>query len=236
MKLEIGYNHSFEIRREKYLANCKDDFSILYLSDLHLNSFSKKVVEKIAAAIKSLNPTIILLGGDYVDSKKGLAHLNSLLASVSSRENVFAIAGNHDYFFGVDTIKEAMLLNNVNWIENGSFYCQLKKTIIKIDTKNNSNKNNNSDFSILLLHKPINITTLQCKYNIAFAGHLHGCQFVFWQWENKLFPGAFFYKRNLLKAQISNCKLFISKGLGDTLPIRFNCKKDMIFVEVTSNK
>ena len=72
MKLEIGYNHSFEIRKETHVTNCQDNFSVLYLSDLHLNKFSQSISERISATIDELNPTLVLLGGDYVDSQKGL--------------------------------------------------------------------------------------------------------------------------------------------------------------------
>src|SRR3954469_13197929 len=109
MKLEIGYNHSFEIRRETCVTQCQDNFSVLYLSDLHLNKFSQPAIARIAATIHELDPTIILFGGDYVASQKGLGLLKNLLASLSGRKNMFAIAGNHDHYFGIDTIKNVFL-------------------------------------------------------------------------------------------------------------------------------
>ena len=236
MTLEIGYNDSFEVRREHYFSKCKDNFSILYLSDLHLNRFSKNMITKIEKTIAELNPTIVLLGGDYVDTKHGLIYLNYLLAALSFRKNVFAIAGNHDYFFGLNKIKTLMLNNNVIWIENDSFNFKINETSLQIDGIKVNSKKSIADFSILLLHKPINIRLFQKNYNIAFAGHLHGCQFVFWQSKDKLFPGFFFYKWNILKKKLNDCHYFISKGLGDTLPIRFNCKKDVLFVEIISKQ
>jgi len=235
MKLEIGYNHSFEIRRETCISNCQDNFSILYLSDLHLNKFSQGISESISITIEELNPTVVLFGGDYVDTKKGLFFLNNMLRSLSQRQNLFAIAGNHDYYYGIDEIKKSMTENNVVWLENKTVSLNLENTKIKIDGNFASKETDKHDFSILLLHKPIHTNQFADSYNLAFAGHLHGSQFVFWKAENKLFPGKFFYKWNILKTIQNNCHYFISKGLGDTLPIRYNCKRDLLFVQVTNN-
>jgi len=235
MKLEIGYNHSFEIRNETCVTTCQDKFSVLYLSDLHLNKFSQSIFERISTTINELNPTVVLLGGDYVDSKKGLIHLNNLLYSISHRQNIFAIAGNHDYSFGLDEIKKIFLDNNVVWLENKSINLDFKNTKIKIDGNFISKEKSNSDFSILLLHKPLDTNQFKDNYNLALAGHLHGCQFVFWKIKNKLYPGKLLYKWNILKEKLNTCQYFISKGLGDTLPIRYNCKRDLLFIQVTNN-
>ncbi|MES2774079.1 MAG: metallophosphoesterase [Bacteroidota bacterium] len=234
MMLEIGYNHSFEVRREQYHSPCSDNFSVLYISDLHLNGFCNNLVTRIGEAIIALNPTIILLGGDYVDSRKGLGHLNDLLSMISGRDHVFAIAGNHDYFFGIDAIKAVMTEHHVAWIENKSTHFMYNNTSIRIDGTSIGDAASDAGFSILVLHKPISIDRFHSRYNLAFAGHLHGCQFVFWQSENKLYPGRFFYKWNILETQHNSCKYYISKGMGDTLPVRYNCKRDLLFIEVQS--
>ncbi|PJZ46799.1 metallophosphoesterase [Leptospira brenneri] len=236
MKLEIGYNFPFEIRKETLNGNCKDNFSILFLSDLHLNFFTKTKIYEITNKIEDLNPTMILFGGDYVDSKQGLIQLKILLVSLSHRQNLFAIAGNHDYFFGIEKIKKTMEVNNVFWIEKESIHLRINNTTIRITGNLMKNEEKKSDFSILVLHNPNSIEQLKEHHDTVFAGHLHGCQFVFWKKEGALYPGKFFYKWNILKATKDGCHYFISKGLGDTLPVRFNCKRDMIFLQVNGNR
>ncbi|HEY0030630.1 MAG TPA: metallophosphoesterase [Bacteroidia bacterium] len=235
MKLEIGYKHGFEIRKEYCIANCKESFSILYLSDFHFNRFSASTIQKIIKAIRELNPDIILLGGDYSDSTKGLSHLKTLMGGIAERKNIFAIAGNHDYSLGIDKIKKIITDNNANWIEQKSVQFELRGNKIRVDGNiSASDDDGNADFSILCLHKPINIAHCKNHYKLAFAGHLHGSQFVFWQTAKGLYPGKLFYKWNILESSANACRYFISKGLGDTLPIRYNCKKDIIFVTVAS--
>ncbi|MEJ7586396.1 MAG: metallophosphoesterase [Ferruginibacter sp.] len=181
MKLEIGSNDHFEIRNEQYTAAISGAFSVLYLSDLHFNRHSNAITEKMIRQINDLNPDIILLGGDYVDVKKHLVHLDKLLKGIAHRNNVFSIAGNHDYKFGVGIIKKMMEANNVKWIENNSGTLTVNKTRVQIDGTRPSNQNHPGDFSILCLHHPVDISRFKHKYNLVFAGHLHGCQLVFWQ-------------------------------------------------------
>ena len=231
MKLEIGYNSSFEVRKEVYYYPVSKAFSILYLSDFHFNKFSGEIASKITDAVDELNPTILLLGGDYVDSNKGFKYLKELAVAISGRSNVFAIAGNHDYFFGIDRIKNVFTTNNLDWIEKSSTTINLNDLTIQIHG-NQTASLNNSIFNILCSHQPIDLEAEINQCNLSFSGHLHGGQIVLWQKEQRLFPGKLFYKRNVLKQEFKTCLNLISKGLGDTLPIRYNCKKDMIFVEI----
>ena len=232
-KLEIGYNHTFDIRKECCEVpgiHC----SLLYLSDFHFNRFSRAITTRIMEAIAVLNPTIVLLGGDYVDTKPGLVHLNRLLSTLSPRQRVFAIAGNHDYFFGIHSIRQTMGEHGVQWIEKNTVVFELNGKRIQIQGNQLDGPLEKADLSILFLHRPVDIESCKTAYHLVFAGHLHGSQVVLWQKEERLYPGQWFYKWNILKTRLHDCHYFISKGLGDTLPIRYNCRRDMVFVKVVS--
>ncbi len=229
MKLEIGNHPNFEIRKEIHIHGMKKPFSILYLCDLHFNKWSETMVRKIIDCIDQLNPSLLLMGGDYVDSKKGLHYFKTLMKAIAHRENIFAIAGNHDYFWGLKTVQKVITENNGHWIEKSSNTIRMNGINVQIDG-NKLSSSIEADFRILCLHKPINLE--QHNYDLAFAGHLHGGQLVLKQTKKGLYPGRIFYKWNRLKIKFNSTILFISKGLGDTLPIRFNCKKDVIFINI----
>jgi uncharacterized protein len=229
MKLEIGYNHPFEIRKETLRASCRDSFSVLYLSDLHLNKHSAPLIAKITTAVTKLNPTLVLLGGDYVDTKAGIVYFDQLLQSLSTRAHVYAIAGNHDYRYGIDEITAICSRHNVAWLENDFQHVTIGKTRIRLDG-NCIRPKGECDFSILVLHKPLDADRFADCYDLALAGHLHGSQFVFWTHGNAMYPGRIFYRWNMLKSPFAGGVYFISKGLGDTLPIRYNCKRDMLYI------
>ncbi|MEY4874977.1 MAG: hypothetical protein RL708_126 [Bacteroidota bacterium] len=230
MMLEIGYNHSFEIRKETILLPTNAKISIAFLSDFHFNKFSTTTINSIVAELEKLNPSIILLGGDYVDSEIGLSNLNIFLSKLHSFKNVFAIAGNHDYFFGIDKINQLFAKHTITWLQNNSAQICVDDVSVLISNNVLETCNKVDVTKILLLHKPIVSKHISANFNLVFAGHLHGCQFVFWKNKNGLYPGKLFYKNNFMKFENENCTYFNTKGLGDTLPIRFNCKKNFIFI------
>ncbi|PJJ61172.1 metallophosphoesterase [Hymenobacter chitinivorans] len=232
MRLEIGYNHDFEVREETYLTATGPTFTVLYLSDLHLTPWSGPTIRKLEQTITRLNPRLLLLGGDYVDYAKGLPHFARLMEFLATRELVFAVAGNHDTFFGLERLRQLAERNNLVWLTDTAVELTLDGHRVRISPVPITEPTEGVDFSILCLHKPLDVTTLRCLPDLAFAGHLHGSQFVFWQSAQGLFPGRFFYRWNILKATVGRCLYLISKGLGDTLPVRYNCRKDVVFVTV----
>lgn len=232
MKLEIGYNYNINVRKEIYRNDCFSPLKIMYLSDFHLNSYSGKVVNQIIQAIRYYDPSLILLGGDYVDTRNGFKHFEKLLSAIPIGKKVFAVAGNHDYFFGIKRIAQLIKHYSFYWIEKESLVTEVNGISIQVDGNYiTSNKRKRNQLRILCLHNPKSLIDF-AQYHLVFAGHLHGSQFVFWQNTKGLYPGRFFYKWNLLKKEIENCHLYISKGLGDTFPIRFNCKREIVLVDI----
>ncbi len=230
-RFEIGYNTSFEIRRETYLSPANFSGTILFLSDLHFTSRSKRTCIQLITTIKELAPSIILLGGDYADTKGGLKLLEELLVAIGGCPHIYAIAGNHDFWFE-RRIKNLMQRAGIKWIEGSSTCFDYSGKTVFINGGTHSGIEPKADFSILCMHKPTPIQTIGYPYHLMFAGHLHGSQVVLWQNHKGLYPGRLFYRFNTLKYKVGNCICYISKGLGDTLPIRFNCKKDIIFITI----
>ncbi|MFN7119988.1 MAG: metallophosphoesterase [Saprospiraceae bacterium] len=232
-RLEIGYNFPVLVREEQLFNSDFESFSIMYLSDFHFNKYNGNLVLPIIKIIQQYDPAILLLGGDYVDTKGGFCHFTRLLYALSMRKNVFAVAGNHDYFYGINAIKESMLNNNIQWVEQSSVIISIKDIMIQIDGNKLSNDKNDSNcFKILCLHKPLNIKSITNNYHVAFAGHLHGCQCVLWENDKGLYPGRLFYPYNVLKTNVKNFHFYVSRGLSDTLPIRYNCSREAVLVRV----
>jgi len=233
MKLEIGYNHPFEIRNYQYPFDKLAGTKILYLSDFHFNRFGSRLVENVCAEIEKIDPAIVLLGGDYADSGKGLSYFKNMMKFIARYKTVCAIPGNHDVF-RKKRLREIVGGGNGIWLQESSATVQLRDSTIRIDSIRAPLQPDTADFSILLLHRPIDVTRIAHRYNVIFAGHLHGGQAVLWSTGKGLFPGRLLYKWNRLSADFGNCRYLISKGLGDTLPIRYNCPKDAILVEINA--
>lgn len=230
--LETGYNSRFEVRMERVPCGVASRIRIAYLSDLHFTRRSEEMSARLAEEVKRLKPDLVLLGGDYTDTHAGLMHLDRLLQNISGVAPILAIAGNHDRFFGMKTLRETMERNRVQWIEGASIDLELKGTTVRIDGNTAIERNSGEAIRVLCLHKPLDPEKLRTSYHLAFAGHLHGSQCVLWQNDQGLFPGRWFYKWNRLKALVGGCHYYISRGLGDTLPFRYNCPKEIIVVDL----
>ena len=232
MRLEIGYNADFEVRRVACRAAGAGRFTVLYLSDLHLTRFGGPLVARLEATITQLDPQLILLGGDYVDGPRGVEHFGRLLQFLAARPHVFVVAGNHDEWFGLAEIKKMVEANNLTWLSDEAVEIRLAGRRIAVSGKGAGSRAAGLDFSILCLHQPVGLPRLSAGHNLAFAGHLHGGQVVLWRSARGLYPGRLLYRWNILQARLGHCLCVISKGLGDTLPVRYNCPKDVVLVQV----
>jgi predicted MPP superfamily phosphohydrolase len=229
MKLEIGYKYPPEVRYYTYPSEALAGKRIVYISDLHYHRVSRARVEQHAGQIRQLEPDLLLLGGDYVDTPFGLSNFQHFMATIGDMP-AFAIAGNHDspYIRRIRTIVEQM---GARWIHNVTGLLHLGNQRIQIDGTRPA-ESTGADLSILCLHHPIDISPFAHRYNLVFAGHLHGGQIVLWQNEKGLYPVKWRYPLNRLDMTHGDCRYMISKGLGDTLPIRYACPRDIIVVDL----
>jgi predicted MPP superfamily phosphohydrolase len=232
MKLELGYNPDFEVRQLDYHCAGAGSFTVFYLSDLHLTRFGGPLVARLIATITQLDPQLILLGGDYLDGPRGVVHFSRLLQFLATRPPVLVVAGNHDEWFGLAKIKALVAANNLIWLGVEPVEISLAGRRILVSGAGADTPVEGMDFSILCLHQPSDPTRLRVAHNLVFAGHLHGGQVVLWHSARGLYPGRLVYRWNILQAQLGNCLYIVSKGLGDTLPVRYNCPKDVVFVRV----
>lgn len=231
-KLELGPGANFEVREVEYeSADVGGSFSVLYLSDLHLTRWGGPLVARLLATITRLDPQIILLGGDYVDGRRGLLHFDRLLAFLAARPHVFVVAGNHDVWFGLQKIRQLVEAHNLVWLADGAVEVNLAGHRIQVSSRATSSRAAGVSFSIICLHEPAGLRE-PTAHNLVFAGHLHGGQVVLWRAAKGLYPGRLFYRWNILQAWLGQCLLVVSKGLGDTLPVRYNCPKDVVLVTV----
>ncbi len=105
-----------------------DGYRILQLTDLHLSRlFPKSWAEEVVSRSNALGVDTIVITGDFIDGsledrRADVAPLASLIAP----DGVFAIPGNHEYYFGYDSWMRhdagmgiRMLLNDHSVIERG---------------------------------------------------------------------------------------------------------------------
>lgn len=222
-----------------------DGYKIVQLSDIHCKSFGKDN-QKLIDEINALEPDLILITGDSVDSShQDLSPLENLFRGISNTAPIYVISGNHE--FEQDTPYEEFLtlcdtygIHNLDnqkvTITEGNDAIQL----VGIDALNMKahwdfgflTRDNPDMFSILLNHYPGQIVYLaQYGYDIILSGHMHGGIIRI-----PHFGGLIGNKRELFpkydagKFTAIDTTMYVSRGLGDARIPRINNRPEIVCI------
>ncbi len=193
----------------------KKKTKVVFFSDVHLGSNSKKHLLKIFKKVSSINCDLVLIGGDLYDSSQ--FDLNELKIFKKIGKPILYVTGNHEFYLKNAAQKLSYLKNyNLNVIDNKPYLYQnlniigigdnqklkfKERTIKKLYSKNK--------FNLILIHKPEIWKKLHKKIDLMLAGHTHNGQ---------IFPFNFIVKtkfRNIYGLfQKKNSYLYTSSGSG----------------------
>lgn len=213
------------------------DKKIVFVADIHHGIFfSQKRIEKMVKRINAINPDIIILGGDYIDSEtKYIEPCFEELSKLKAEMGVFGVIGNHDSREnGYDLTLKTMQKSGITPLENQSEWLKIGKQKIKLggtiwtetdetdlgttirDTKEN-------DFVILVSHTPDFAEKIKIEnIDLVLSGHTHGGQVTFFGLFAPYIPSHYGQKYRTGLVETENTKVLITNGIGETLlPIRF---------------
>lgn len=226
-----------ERKEQVDLFGGREDISLLHISDIHL-WYSTSILKALITIITTHAPEIIILTGDYFDIPRGAHNFRKFLLEVSQDHRVVFIRGNHDTIYG-DKISNLMTgIPNCTCVEDAVFRHQSGKghfyNITSWKNKHSLPEQEN-EVNIVLVHNPEKIRENELSnIDLIFAGHLHGGQFIFFKAKDRShFPANLLYKHCTDRKQLGNTTLIVSRGLGDTFPLRFNCPKEVVQITIT---
>ncbi len=230
--LTIGLDGSLHVREER-LAFRKDACRILYVSDLHLRRRrSAKLCRQVIDSARTSEIDALLLGGDLVDGPSELGPLCDLVGALREVAPVFAVGGNHDRRVGMNRVRHAVESGGGGWIHAGAARIAHGSRVIAVSGPEAADLPE-GDVQVLCAHNPrVWKRARRGGYDLVLAGHLHGCQFVAFEFRNSLFPGAVFYPYCCLRRQHGAARLVVSRGVSDLVPIRWRCPREVILCHV----
>lgn len=242
-------------------ANLPESFSgfrIVQVSDLHNKDFKGRLIRKIS----SLNPDIIVITGDIIDSR----HTDTDIA-LKFAENavniapVYYVTGNHEsrlkdiypeFRESLENLGVTVLdCRSVTLEKNGdeivlagmndlTFYGSStldENTIVFKEMLNNLGREKGDRTGILLSHRPeIFDTYVESGFEVVLTGHAHGGQIRLPFVGGILTPNqGFFPEYDAGLYQKENTSMIISRGLGNSLfPFRIGNRPEIILCELTS--
>ena len=241
-------------------ANLPESFSgfrIVQVSDLHNKDFKGRLIRKIS----SLNPDIIVITGDIIDSR----HTDTDIA-LKFAENavniapVYYVTGNHEsrlkdiypeFRESLENLGVTVLdCRSVTLKKNGdeivlagmndlTFYGSStldENTIVFKEMLNNLGREKGDRTGILLSHRPeIFDAYVESGFDIVLTGHAHGGQIRLPFVGGILTPNqGFFPEYDAGLYQKENTSMIISRGLGNSLfPFRIGNRPEIILCELT---
>lgn len=235
------------------IQNLPSDFKgykIVHLSDLHNKRFGANQ-HNIINKIRRLNPDIIFITGDIVDSDKfDLQPALELASALSAEAPVYFVSGNHEIWSGkypavaAGLEKHAVILDNKTiTVTKGSSFINIIGIAdpaafsslnsyteqIRFSKKNGTN--------LLLSHRPEFFTFYsENGYDLIFSGHAHGGQVRLPFIGGLAAPNqGFFPKYTGGIYQSASSKMVVSRGLGNSIiPLRIFNNPEIVSVTLTN--
>jgi len=221
-----------------------DDYTILFLSDLHLDCIDG-LTQKIKDIVTPLNPDICLLGGDYRTESWGsfsraLSNLNILLDHIKTRQGIYAVIGNHDCFEMISPLRKkgvTFLINDIQSIEKKGDKIWLAGVDDPYyfeghDLEETFNPIPDNSFTVFISHTPgIYRETAGYAPQLYLCGHTHagqirlpylGAVITHCNAPNEMIYGKWSYKR---------MQGYTSSGVGTSgIPVRFGCRGEVVLI------
>ena len=219
--LVVGSSRTLHVREET-VALPRPGVRLLYASDLHLGRrWTRNVPDLLTDTVDRAAPDVVLLGGDLVDGPRGLRHVRATVEALARRAVVAAVPGNHDALAGRAAVRKQVVLGGGAWLPDGELTTGGLRVVASPDEGGD----------VLCGHVPwVFPRAVRAGIALTLAGHLHGCQAALWTRRGRMYPGAFVYRWNGLRFSDGDSTLLVSRGAGDTVPVRWNCPREVLLV------
>jgi len=170
---------------------------IALVTDLHSCRYGEGQAELIEA-VKSLNPDLVLLGGDIFDDEMPNANTEYFLAGIADKYPCYYVTGNHEYWAGEEAFAEQMRIleeHHVRILSGTGETIEVNGQMIGLyglddpekyakDRKKAFLKQLNSlgsmakeGFAVLLSHRPEFFEEYAAyDFDLVLCGHVHGGQ------------------------------------------------------------
>jgi predicted MPP superfamily phosphohydrolase len=176
----------------KNLPRELNGFSIVQLSDLHLQHNSKSRLTYIVDKVNSLKPDLIVITGDLIDANicddPSFCHN---LKRLEATHGVLAVTGNHEYFAGPGVFQELAERSHITVLKNQAVTIAGSLQVIGLnDTEarrlgDNGGPNLEAAMktchpdkpTVLLFHRPLGFDkAVEKGVDLQLSGHTHAGQ------------------------------------------------------------
>jgi predicted MPP superfamily phosphohydrolase len=228
---------TFIVRHVHIPATTDDSLSIAHLSDLHVWT-GNRLLSQLEAHLERDPPDVVAFTGDGYDLPAGARLFEGFLRRVASRWPVVWVLGNHERLWRERLWKPLTRLDGCHFLTEASCTHTVGNTRFEfVDLPHAAAALDPGTIRIALHHDPEDLPAQGVDGTaLALAGHLHGGQVVWWKNRaGALFPGSWLYRNLSDKKRLGSTWLVVNRGLGDSLPIRWNCPHEVVRIRLGGN-
>lgn len=199
---------------------------LAYLSDLHYAPWCGQLLQQITACLEEAAVELVLFGGDLVDLPWGHDGLRQWLRKLGKRWPLCAVPGNHDRYCGLERVKQS--LGALSWLDEQPLMLASGLRLCG-DIRQGATSR-----SIFVGHEPSAVRSVsRAGFGHMLAGHLHGCQWIAFHRNGLDYPGAWMFAFHGAQFDHAGTRLWVSRGVSDTLPLRVGCPREILILEVS---
>jgi predicted MPP superfamily phosphohydrolase len=248
--------------QKQNLPETLNNFKIVFISDIQADHYTDDGrLSNFISMINELEPDLVLIAGDLITTGPKYIGLSAKeVGKIKAEYGVYSCVGDHDnwayrndYKKSVTEIRNSLMHNNVEMIDNGKRMINVDGAEIGITFVTNTyvgkvrdemldslSSNCTGDLKIFLTHQPrpyLIEAAQKNHFDLYLCGHTHGGQlslvFPFIQ----LTPTMI--ETNYIRGDfwIGDMLMIVTRGLGMSLaPIRYNSTPEITQIVLKNNK
>lgn len=231
-----------------------DKIRIAVLSDLHVGSayIDEAKLQLIVSKVNQAQPDLIVLLGDFIADGYGSITVEpeiiaENLKGLRAPLGVFAVLGNHDWWYNGERVKRALEGVQIRVLENDVARLERNNQTIwlaglgdlwtsKPDVNGTLAKIADASPIIVLTHNPDVFPQIPSSVALTLAGHTHGGQVCLPFIGRPQVPSDFGQRYAAGHIVENNHHLFVTTGIGTSIyPVRFRVPPEIVILTVTSS-
>jgi uncharacterized protein len=239
--------------RRMELAGWNSDLKIAVLSDLHVGSphVGLDKLRTIVERTNAENPALVVMLGDFVTGGPGGRHEANFVAPEQIAEElknlraplgVYAVLGNHDWWFDGERVGKALTDAGIPVLENRAVHAGhvwiggIADFWTRVpDIAGTLEQVNGDDPVVLITHNPDIFPDVPARVSLTLAAHTHGGQVQLPIVGALITTSKLGYNAGEFVEQGRH--LFVTTGIGTSiLPVRFGVPPEIVILTLSAPK
>ena len=236
-----------------HLPRSFSGFRLAQISDIHVGEqWMPGQLDTVVEKLIAIKPDLVAVTGDFVYSSPAmtneiLSETETALSKLSSHFPVYAVMGNHDYWWDVNRVRNALVRANIMELNNRFHTLSHDDGFLHIcgvddiyerkdDLGAVLNQLPHDGCAILLAHEPdfADTSASTGRFDLQISGHSHGGQVVVpfvgpivLPQHGRKYPIGVYQVREMIQ--------YTNRGLGMVFPyVRFMCRPEITLFTLNS--